>query len=126
MTRQSNPKTTLINVNASGGTVVLISATKFAKYVEIQEAPPANFDNNAHPYAPQGLVFQLPDDNYTASYGLVPGEIWSIGDNTWRSKTSIGSPAMTDPANNAIPATPYMKVISATGTATQITLREWS
>lgn len=126
MARQTNPKRTLIQVPATGGAVVLVSATKTARYVEIQEVPPSNFDNNANPYAPQGLLYQLPDDNFTQSYGLVPGAVLLFGDLNWRSKPSIGQIKMTDPAGQAIAATPYVKVLSATATATQIELREFS
>lgn len=125
-TRITNPKTTVIAIPASGGAAVKISASKFAKYVEIQECPPSNFDNNAHPFAAQGLLFQLPDDNFTQSYGLNPGAVWSIGDNTWRSKAGVSSPAMTDPAGNAIAATVYIQALSATATATQVRVQEWS
>ena len=124
MPRITNPKTTVIAIPSSGQ--VLISATKTAKYVEIQECPPANFNNGSNPYAPTGLLFALPDDGYVQEYGLIPGSIWSAGDNTWRSKPSIGWQGATDPAGNSIPATPYMKAASAGGVATQVTLKEWS
>jgi hypothetical protein len=121
-TRQTNPKRTLVAVNASGGALVLISASKFAKYVEIQECPP----EDSVTYAPQGLIITLPDDGYVYEYPLLPGQIWSGGDDTYRAKLGFAIPAMTDPANNTIAATPYMKVISATGTATQVMVTEWS
>jgi hypothetical protein len=121
-TRQTNPFRRVISINASGGALVLISASKFAKYVEIQECPP----EDSVTYAPQGLIYTLPDDGYTAQLPLVPGMIWSGGDSSYRGKLGFASPAMTDPANNAIPATPYMKAISGTGTATQVMVTEWS
>src|SRR5579863_8378615 len=126
MARQTNPKTRIISIPAAGGSPVIISASKMCRYVEIEECPPANFDNNTHAFAPQGLLFQLPDDGYTRSYGLVPGLIWSIGDKDWRSKPSVAWAGGNDPAGNAIPATPYMQALSATATATQVQVREWS
>lgn len=124
--RQTNPKTTLISINASNGALVLVSATKDTKYSEIQECPPATFDNASNPYAPQGLVYTLPDDGYVQKYGLPPGAVLPTGDNNWRCKANVATSSKTDPANQAIPATPYAKIISATGTGTQITLKEWS
>ena len=91
-TRQSNPKRTVVAINASGGALVLISASKFAKYVEITECPP---EGTSDTYAPQGLIVTLPDDGYFTQFGLPPGLIWSIGDNSWRSKASVAAPAMT-------------------------------
>jgi hypothetical protein len=121
-TRQTNPKRTLVIVPANNGAAVLISASKFTKYVEIQECPP----EDSVTYAPQGLIYTLPDDGYVYQYPLVPGQIWSAGDNTYRGKLGFAVPAMTDPANNAIPATPYLKAISGTATATQVMVTEWS
>lgn len=121
-TRQTNPKRTLVAINASGGALVLISASKFAKYVEIQECPP----EDSVTFNPQGLIYTLPDDGYVYEYPLVPGQIWSAGDESYRGKLGFAIPAMTDPANNSIPATPYMKAISGTGTATQVMVTEWS
>ena len=91
-TRQSNPKRTVVAINASGGALVLISASKFAKYVEITECPP---EGTSDTYAPQGLIVTLPDDGYVAQFGLPPGLIWSIGDNSWRSKASVAAPIRT-------------------------------
>lgn len=122
-TRQSNPKRTVVAINASGGALVLISASKFAKYVEITECPPTGTSDT---YALQGLIITLPDDGYVTQYGLPPGFVWSVGDNSWRSKASVAAPAMTDPAGNAIAATPYVKLVSATGTATNVQITEWS
>jgi hypothetical protein len=122
-TRQSNPKRTVVAINAAGGPLVLISASKFAKYVEITECPPTGTSDT---YAPQGLILTLPDDGYVTQYGLPPGLIWSIGDNSWRSKAGVAAPAMTDPAGNSIPATAYAKLVSATSTATNVQVTEWS
>ena len=126
MTRVSNPTEIIVPINGSGGAAVKISASKFAKYVEIQECPPKNFDNNTHPFAPQGLLYQKPDDNFVASYPLLPGEVLPLGDNTYRSHVGFANPDMKDPANNDIPATVYIQVLSATATATQVRVREWS
>lgn len=121
-TRQTNPTRTIVAINGSAGALVLISASKFAKYVEITECPP----KDSVTFAPQGLIITQPDDGYVTQYGLVPGLIWSAGDNTYRAKLGLASPAMTDPAGNAIAATPYIKAISATATATQVLVTEWS
>lgn len=121
-TRQTNPSRRVISINAAGGLPVLISASKFAKYVEITECPPLD----SITFAPQGLIITEPDDGYVTQLPLAPGLVWSIGDNSWRSKASVAAPAMTDPANNNIPATPYIKAISGTSTATQVMVTEWS
>lgn len=121
-TRQTNPKRTLVTINANNGALVLISASKFTKYVEIQECPP----ENSVALAAQGVIYTLPDDGYVYTYPLLPGQIWSGGDTTYRGKLGFAVPAMTDPANQSIPATPYMKVISGTATATQVMVTEWS
>lgn len=127
MPRITNPKETIVAVPASGGTPAVISATKSSKYVEIEECAPADYDNTgAHPFAPQGLVYQKPDDNFTASYALLPGEILPLGDDTYRAKLGFGFPGATDPAGNSIPATVYIQCLSATATATQVRIREWS
>jgi hypothetical protein len=127
MTRITNPKETIVVINASGGTPVKISASKFAKYVEIQECAPTNYNNTGNePFAPQGLVYQKPDDGFVASFPLLPGEILPLGDNTYRAKIAFATPAMTDPANQTIPATVYIQALSATSTATQVRVREWS
>jgi hypothetical protein len=123
-TRISNPSETIVAINGSGGAAVKISASKFAKYVEIQECPPKGYTGSN--FAPEGLVYQKPDDNFVASYPLLPGEVLPLGDNTYRGKLGFASPAMTDPANNSIPATVYIQVLSATVTATQVRVREWS
>jgi hypothetical protein len=124
MTRITNPKYTVIAIPAAGQ--VLISATKSCKYVEIVEVPPATFNNTTVPFAPQGLLYALPDDNYVHEYGLLPAQTWTGGDNTYRGKLGFAFQGATDPAGNTIPATPYMKIASASGVATQIQLTEWS
>lgn len=125
-TRISNPKVTYLPVAAAGGTALLVAATKFCRYAEIQECPPKTFDNNANPYAPWGLTYQLPDDGYTATHGLVPGVVLSFGDRNWARDRGIGVAPMTDPAGNSIAGTPFAKITSATATVTQVELREWS
>jgi hypothetical protein len=124
MPRITNPKTTVIAVPATGQ--VLISATKNCKYAEIVECPPATFNDGSIPFAPQGLLYTLPDDNYTAEYALLPAQTWAGGDNTYRGKLGFAFQGATDPAGQTIPATPYMKVASSSGVATQIRLTEWS
>jgi hypothetical protein len=121
-TRQTNPKRTIVTLNASGGALVLISASKSAKYVEITECPP----EDSVTFNPQGIIYTLPDDGYVYQYPLAPGLIWSGGDASYRGKLGFAMPAMNDPAGNTIPATPYMKAISGTGTATQVMVTEWS
>lgn len=123
----SNPKITgPTAIAAAGGTLVLIAATKNAKYVEIQECAPSTFDNAATPYAPQGLIYTLPDDGFVVKHALLPGAILSFGDNTFKRDRAIGVGPMTDPAGNAILGTPYCKLVSATATTTQTEQREWS
>jgi hypothetical protein len=127
MTRVSNPKETIVAINASGGAVTAISASKSSKYVEIQECPPQTYNNTgSEPFAPQGLLYTKPDDNFVTEYPLLPGEILPLGDNSYRGKLGFGFAGATDPAGNSIPATVYIKAISATSTATQVRVREWS
>jgi len=117
---KQSPIRRVIAINGSGGAAVIIKSTTFARYVEIQECPPTNFDNNANPFAPQGLLYQLPADGNTASFGLLPGVVWSLGDQNYPMTRPVGSPTWTDPAGQAAGGTEYMQVKSATATATQV------
>lgn len=124
---QVNPKETIIAVNGSGGAFVPINSTKFARYVEIAECAPGGGSFTGANFAPQGINYEKPDDNFAQQYPLLPGETFPDGDNNWKRDKAAGLPAgMTDPAGQSIPAVTYCKMRSATVTATQVRLREWS
>jgi len=127
--RITNPKKRIITINGSGGAVVAISASKFARYIEIQECPPgggaaATFTGGN--FAAQGMNYQQPDDGFTNWLGLAPGAVLALGDNNWRRDVGFGVPVRTDPAGNSIAATIYGKFISATVTGTQVEVREFN
>lgn len=116
------PKKTVVPVNASNGAgYVLISATIFAGYVEIQEMPLGSTYSGS--FTAQGLTYKLPDDNYTAIYALTPGTILQLGDSINKNR-SIGTVKLTFPDGSSR-TTPYLKVQSATTTATQVEVREF-
>lgn len=123
----SNPQRTVIDINGSGGAFVLLSASLGSwGYVEVAECPPGGSGNYAGgDYAAQGLEYQLASENYANTYPAVPGEIISIGD-AFRKNRSIGMGGFTLPGGEVRPGTPYMKVRSATATATQVLVKEWS
>lgn len=127
-TKVAIPKIRVIAIAASGGTAVTISASIFCRYMEITECPPSTFDNGAHPYAPQGLVYTRADETpiaYTTKYGLIPGDTLAFGDKQFARDRAIGQPGWTDPAGTANPATPFVKLVSATATTTQVQVSEW-
>jgi hypothetical protein len=118
VTNLVDPQTRLIAINGSGGAKVLISASVMAGYVEIQEWPLTPSSQL------QGLSIQRSDENYANTYPLPPGSIWSIGDSVRKNRCE-GVPSFTYPDNVVRPATPWIEVISATATATQVMVREW-
>lgn len=127
MSQVQNPKQRVIAINAAGGTVVLISSSKFARYVEIVECAPNGATYNGTNFSPTGINYNLPDDGYVATYALLPAQTLPIGDNSWKRDKAVGVPTgMTDPAGNAIGPQGYVKMISATASATQVLVREWS
>lgn len=122
---KQSPIRRVVPINASNGAATIIKSTVSARYVEIVECPPTNYDNNANPFSPQGLLYQLPADNYVAGYGLIPAAVWSLGDQNWARDRAVGSPTWTDPSGQSAGGTPYMQVKSATTTATQVEVREY-
>jgi hypothetical protein len=128
MTIQSlqNPKRRVIAVPATGNTPVLVSVSIIGRYMEVAECPPQNFDNNTNPYNPQGILYQLADENYATTYALLPGSSLSFGDRNFPRDKARGVPQRTDPAGNTILATPVVKLVSATATATQVEVDEWN
>lgn len=119
---RSDPKRTIIVVNASGGAQVLVSATQFDGYVEITECPPATYAGGA--FTGQGCLYQRADENYANTYPLVAGAILQFGDAIQKNRGE-GVLAMTMPDGSSRPATPFIKIISATATATNVQLSEW-
>jgi len=117
----ADPKERIIAVNGSGGGQVLISASIFTGYVEIEECPPAAY---VGAFNAQGIVYQRADENYANNYPLVPGDAIIIGDSVQKNR-SMGVPQMTMADQTVRPATPFVKVISATVTATNVRVREW-
>lgn len=120
----NNPKRRVIAINGSGGAAVLISASIFAGYAEIQECPPGGGSFTGANGNPQGLNIQRADENYVNTYGLNPGSIWAIGDAIQKNRSEgVSSMVMADGSTR--PATPWVKVISATVTATNVQVTEW-
>lgn len=123
VTNKSNPVKRIIAINANNGAYVLISASIFAGYVEIQEAPnPATYAGGA--FAGQGLQYQRADENFANTYDLVPGAILQVGD-AIRKNRSEGVPSFTYPNQQVRAATPYVQILSGTANATFVEVREW-
>lgn len=114
----TDPQIRLIAIPANPGAAVLISASIFCGYAEIQEWPLASGA------ALQGLTITRSDENYVNQYPLPPGSIWPIGDPIKKSR-SEGVPAFGMADGSTRPATPWVEIISATATATQVQVREW-
>src|ERR1051326_7997643 len=123
----SNPKTTSY-LNVTNSAFTNIPATMFG--VRLMEIEEVNTAGNS--YNPQGLQYQLWDPSLVATPGAVPGgfgptlqsppgDILVIGDGN----TVIGNVAQ--PANWAGTrgADVPVKIMSATGTATQVNVREY-
>jgi hypothetical protein len=125
-TRITNPKERVIAINGSAGALVLISCSKFCRYVEISECAPGGGSFTGGNFNPQGINYNLPDDGYVATYALLPGATLSFGDQSWHRDQQFGVPPMTDPAGNSIVGTPILKAISAQAGTTQLLVREWS
>lgn len=120
VTNVADPKDRVIAVNGNAGAYVLISASIFAGYAEISECPPLG----GGAFAPQGLTYQRADENYANTYALIAGDTFPVGDSINKNR-SEGVPSMTMADGSARPATPWIKVLSATATATQVLVREW-
>lgn len=119
------PKVRVVAINGSAGAQVLIAASSFCRYVEIVECPPNGGSFTGSNFAPQGLNYQRPDDAYTATFGLLPADTLTFGDKQFARDRAVGVPPMTDPAGTSNPGTPFIKVKSATVTATQVQINEW-
>lgn len=120
-----DPIRRVIAINGSAGAKVLISASCFARYVEIQECPPNGGTYNGANFAPQGLNYNRPNDNYVATYGLNPADIITLGDRQAPRDRAVGTVALPFPDGSTVAATPYVQAISATVTATQVEVREF-
>ena len=122
VTNRNNPVRREIAVNGSAGQQVTISASIRTGYVEIQEIPAVPYTGAA--FTPQGLNYQRADENYVTTYPLTPGTILQIGD-AIRKNRCEGVPSFTYPDGVVRPATPFIKVLSATATPTTVEVREW-
>jgi hypothetical protein len=120
----NTPQRRVIAVPANTGSPVLISASIFCGYAEITECAPNGGTYEGGAFTGQGLNVQRADENYVNTYGLPPGVVWPIGD-AIRKNHSEGVPATPDPNGTTRAATPWIKVISATSTATQVLVTEW-
>lgn len=116
------PKTTLYNLNGSGGAFTAIPSTIPARRVEIRE------DESV---APQGLQYQKPEDNFTAVFvcgtpagpdqpQIVLGNVVAHGHGRGN---LLGLPAQ-NTGGSSIPATTYIKVKSKSATATTVRVTE--
>jgi len=117
------PKTTLYSLNNNAGAFTSIPSTIPARRVEVRE------DESV---TTQGLQYQKPDDNFTATYNVgTPGP-------PDQPQIALGNPVAQGhgrgplqglPAQNtggsSIPATTYLKVRSRTGTTTTIRVVEY-
>src|SRR5271169_2894754 len=122
ITNRVNPIRRLIAVNGSAGAYVLVSASQGSfGYVEITEAPSEPYTGT---FTAQGINYQRADENYANTYPLPPGGILQIGD-AIKKDGHVGISSFTYPDGVVRPATPYVKVLSATATATAIQISEW-
>jgi hypothetical protein len=113
-----DPQVRLIAVNGSAGAEVVISASVPSGYVTIQEWPltPSS--------VLQGLSIQRADEDYVNTYPLPPGSIWEIGDSIRKNRCE-GMQSFTYPDGVVRPATPWIRVISATANPTQVMVKEY-
>ena len=106
------PVTRLIVMNPSGGAFTSIAATIPARRVEIRE-------DEATGNAPQGLIYQKPDDNFTNSYTVsTPGPpdqpqivLGNVIAHAGKCGALVGVPAYNS-GGAAIPASTYIKIQS--------------
>lgn len=119
---RSNPVRRIIAVQGSGGITVLISASVPTGYVEIVESPPSAGYTGT--FTGQGLNYQRADENYANTYPLTPGTTLQIGDSI-RKNRSEGMPGFTYADGSVRPPTPFIKVISASVTATNVQVSEY-
>lgn len=121
-----NPKRRVVAINGSGGAYTQITASRYARYVEISECP-ADAGAFTGAFSAQGLNYQLPDDNFTETYGLIPGDTFSLGESSYTPRgRCVGRPQQADERGNVQPATVYFQAKSATVTATHVQVLEWS
>ena len=117
------PKTTLYPLNTNAGAFTSIPSTIPARRVEVRE------DDSA---TTQGLQYQKPDDNFTATYNvgtsgspdqpqIVLGNPVAQGHGA---SPLLGLPAQST-GGSSIPATTYLKVRSRTATTTTIRVVEY-
>src|SRR5579864_9530233 len=115
-------RTTLYNLNNNAGAFTPIPSTIPARRVEVRE------DESV---TPQGLQYQKPDDNFTATYNvdspagpgqpqIVPGNVVAHGQGYG---SLLGVPAQSI-GGASIPATTYLKVCSRTAAVTTIRVVE--
>src|SRR5258708_6123701 len=106
------PVTRLIVMNPAGGAFTSIAAAIPARRVEIRE-------DEATGNAPQGLIYQKPDDNFTNSYTVsTPGPpdqpqivLGNVIAHAGKSGALVGVPAYSS-GGAAIPASTYIKIQS--------------
>lgn len=128
----TRPVRNIYAVNASGGAAVSLPLTvNGAKYVEVVECPPNGGNFTGGNYAPQGLNYNLPDDGYVATYGVLPGATLTFGSSDvmanpghgqglgFRSRPDVGNPGVN------IAGKIYCKVTSATATTSYVQVSEW-
>lgn len=127
-----SPIRRVIAITASNGAgAVTIKSTVPARYVEIQECPPDKGVFTGGNFAPQGLNYQLPADNFTETFGLSkpdatqPTPMIILGDRNWDRARAVGSMTWTDPSGQACGGTTYCKIVSATTTVTLVEVREY-
>jgi hypothetical protein len=123
---RASPIRTIVTINGSAGAFVLLSASQGSfGYVEVQECPQGGVGNyTGGAFTGQGLEYQRADENYANTYPAVPGEIIQIGDAIAKNE-HVGFGSFTYPDGVVRPATPYLKVKSASATAVYVEMREW-
>jgi hypothetical protein len=121
------PRRRTIAIQGSGGAYVLIPASINCRYAEIQEMPGDSESGGSYTgaFTAQGINYQQADENYANTYGLTPGTILQLGDRNPPRDRAIGMIGFTYPDGTVRPATPFIKAISSTVTATQVEVREW-
>lgn len=120
-----NPKRRVVAINGNAGGFTTISASKNCRYVRIIELPAAGgYAGGA--FTGQGLDYQLPDDGFTATFTLPPGNVFELGQKEGPNRRAVGQAGWTTPDNQAVPATVYGKFRSANVTATNVEVEEWS
>lgn len=122
----AQPKVTVIALNGNQGLFVNIPCSRWSRYVEINECPPDKSTYVGDNYAPQGVNYSLPDDNFTEVFGLIAGNMLIRGSRDNPRDRAIGNPGWTDAFGQAAGGTIYCKMRSATVAVTQVEVREWS